>query len=447
MSLIKSFASVLGCVLIVSALSTPAQAVWQKAKTEPNQLSAQRQDVFALDLSADQKLLASASFDGTTRVWNTETGEEIYNLPGHASWIGDVAFHPTEPILLSAGIDGKLQMWDMNTGKKIDTFETFEKALLSIRFSPDGKRLAVAGKSKEVSIFDWKSRTRLARFKGHSGSVVNLAFSPDSQTLASVAFNDLSILLWDMKTLKQSHRLVDHKEELYAIAFSPDGKYLASGGADRVIRLWSMKTLLPIQSLSGHLKPVWTLSFSPDSETLVSGSVGDQTLRFWAIPSGANVETLNEVGRNTYDLAFTQDQKQLWSSHPQGVIKRWENMKDNTPIVKMPDTLENLRLDIAIEKVTPSEVHLRLQQKSAQVLNNVSVTVDLLTEDVSLIAPVSTFFLPRMEGDRPKQLVLPLQFDPIIPYIDVRLSIKSERPEGRVVLPVRIPIEGRLVPD
>lgn len=422
-------------------LTLPAQAVWQASQHTPKMLDAQKQDVFAIDLSRDNHYLASSSFDGTTRLWDTQTWEEKYNLPGHANWVGDVAFHPTEPMMLTAGLDGRLQIWNTQTGQKVETFETFEKALLSVRFSPDGKTLAVSGKSKVISVFDWKTRALKTRFEGHSGSVVNLAFSPDGKYLASVAFNDLSVLVWDLQKLALAHRLVDHREELYTVDFSPDGKYLASAGADRIIRLWSMSTLLPVQKLAGHLKPVWAIKFHPDGKSLVSGSIGDQTLRFWSIPTGANTETLTDVGQNTYDLAFTNDGKTLFSSHPAGRVKIWENLAETEAQQQATQNIEALRIQLNIEKAERDDILLTLTQDNVPQLEGVSLTVEVLTPDVKLLTPNNTFFLPFMERNALKKLPLRLQAPPQIEAIDLRLSIESQTPEGRVVLPIRIPLE------
>ena len=425
----------------LSSLNLKAHAHWQIPTDDPKVLQMQKQDVFAIDVSQNGEWFASSSFDGTTQVFKTKGWELLYNLPGHANWVGDVAFHPTEPVMVTAGLDGRLQIWDLKTGKKAETFETFEKALLSVRFSPDGKSLAVAGKSKVISLFDWKTRQLKTRFEGHSGSVVNLAFSPDGKYLASVAFDDLSILLWDLNTQQLAHRLVDHREELYAIDFSPDGKYLASAGADRIIRLWSMSTLLPIQQLAGHLKPVWTVRFHPDGKTLASGSVGDQSLRFWSVPEGVNTETLTEVGQNTYDLAFLPDGKTLMSSHPEGKVKRWRDLAPTRAEVNAMKTIAALRVDLEIKKASAEAIELTLKHNNVLDLEGVSVTVEVLTPGVELLSPVRVFFLPRMEKGQKKNLILHLQSEKVVSYIDLRLSVESQTPEGRVILPVRVPLQ------
>jgi len=62
--------------------------------------------------SADGKRLASASDDGTIKLWNTATWEEILTLKGHTGPVRCVAFSGDGQRLLSGGDDGSLRFWD-----------------------------------------------------------------------------------------------------------------------------------------------------------------------------------------------------------------------------------------------------------------------------------------------------------------------------------------------
>jgi WD40 repeat protein len=62
--------------------------------------------------------VATASWDKTLRLWDTETGEctralpwDAKNLPWHSDWIWSVAFSPNGMELASGGSDGKLLLW------------------------------------------------------------------------------------------------------------------------------------------------------------------------------------------------------------------------------------------------------------------------------------------------------------------------------------------------
>jgi WD40 repeat protein len=64
-----------------------------------------------------------------------------YTLFGHASFVPRVAFSPDGAHLASASFDGTAKVWDMNTGQEWLTLSA-QDALDSLAFSPDGARLA-----------------------------------------------------------------------------------------------------------------------------------------------------------------------------------------------------------------------------------------------------------------------------------------------------------------
>src|SRR5438093_1353172 len=72
-----------------------------------------RQVVF----SPDGKQLASASVDGTVKLWDTTTGQEEHTLHGHAAGVEGVAFSPDGKRLASASNDQTVKVWDLAEGR------------------------------------------------------------------------------------------------------------------------------------------------------------------------------------------------------------------------------------------------------------------------------------------------------------------------------------------
>jgi WD40 repeat protein len=56
--------------------------------------------------------IATASWDGTVKIWDAETGLELLTLRGHTNGVNCLAFSPDGDRLISGGIDATAILWD-----------------------------------------------------------------------------------------------------------------------------------------------------------------------------------------------------------------------------------------------------------------------------------------------------------------------------------------------
>src|SRR5215469_13108997 len=106
--------------------------------------------VTAVAFSPDGKTLASASYDGTLRLWEVATGKERAALGEYTGCVGCVAFSPDGKTLASGTIGSpvyfpdlkNVKLWDVATGKVRTTLKGRTLHVHSVAFSPDGKTLA-----------------------------------------------------------------------------------------------------------------------------------------------------------------------------------------------------------------------------------------------------------------------------------------------------------------
>jgi WD40 repeat protein len=99
-----------------------------------------------------------------------QTGKQLMALSGHTSTIMTVVFSEQMDRLASASVDGTAKIWDAQSGEELLTLNDHHDAVLGAAFSPDGSLLATAGDDSTVRIDFLKvqdlidlAKTRLTR--------------------------------------------------------------------------------------------------------------------------------------------------------------------------------------------------------------------------------------------------------------------------------------------
>jgi hypothetical protein len=67
--------------------------------------------------SLDGSRIASGSWDGTVKIWNTVTGGLEHTLIGHADWVRSVAYSPDGKHIASGSIDNTIKIWGVSDEK------------------------------------------------------------------------------------------------------------------------------------------------------------------------------------------------------------------------------------------------------------------------------------------------------------------------------------------
>jgi WD40 repeat protein len=94
-------------------------------------------------------MLASASTDGTVRLWDLLTASALATFQGNASVVRSLAFCPDDKTLASGNDDGSVKLWDIGTFQELVSLQAHPGRVKNLAFSPDGKLLASSGITRD----------------------------------------------------------------------------------------------------------------------------------------------------------------------------------------------------------------------------------------------------------------------------------------------------------
>ena len=167
-------------------------------KEWPNEANA---TVFSVAFSPDGTHIVSGSGDGTIRVWDARSGDDVAGpFKGHKGAVTSVAFSPDGTCIVSGSGDRTIRVWDARSGDVVaDPFEGHKGAVTSIAFSPDGTRIVSSSVDDTIRVWDARSGDVVAGpFEGHKSHVMSAAFSSDGTRI--VSGSNHTIRVWDARS-------------------------------------------------------------------------------------------------------------------------------------------------------------------------------------------------------------------------------------------------------
>jgi WD40 repeat protein len=322
--------------------------------------------VLAVSFSADGKYLAIGNRDGTTRLWQIDSGQEVARLNTGDYSVTAVTFSRDGEYLATAGLDNSARVWRLAIDSQEVARMIHDSDVSAISFSRDGRHLFTA--SSDGTTRQWEARpreanhneaqaitfsqdgthlitaspTRARRWKADTGEAAGRPFETQLQSVAGEGYGKAAFSsdgkylvaarglarVWNLDT-QQELATFKPKDWINSVAVGLEGKYLATLSDGHRIQKWDLRFPgVAVAELTSE-EIVKFISISPDGKYLATAH-NDKTVRLWYFSENKheNESRKQEITRLNHDnevtaVVFSPDGRHLATASGNTVLF-WE---------------------------------------------------------------------------------------------------------------------------
>ena len=224
--------------------------------------------VLSVASNPQQNRVAAGSASTQSRVYDRQSGDQLWEAQVHSDWVTGVAFSPDNQYLVTTSRDQTAKVHEVESGTLFTTYNGHRKqlgkftgrfAIYDIAFDPQSGSAFTAGEGRAVRVWNPK----MAQQENGDASDMEGRFFKAGHT-----------------------RFIDHGLKRAALALSASGGQLFTAGGDGELRQFDIESAKPVRTYRGHSDWVFAVARAAVGNLVASGAF-DGEVRLWDTTTGA----------------------------------------------------------------------------------------------------------------------------------------------------------------